>query len=165
MNNKIYIIVLFLIGFVPDSRGQIVTPKLHINLFEKQHIDKILEFDSYFIDSWSITSLQTWKYPEGLNLPCIDVHLFNPKTETPEGNWGVTILFFKKSDKKIVIDYFSKLEMKKNLFQTRNFIIVCSHGQTFPYEKFVEENQVFILAYKELLLKLENFISNEKKKL
>ena len=165
MTNKIYITILLLIGFVADSRGQSITPVLEISSFEKQHIDKVLEFDSYFLESWRITDLRTFIHPEGLNLPCIKVGMFNPNAETPEGNWGVTILLLKISDKKRVIDYFSKLEMKSNIFETQNFIVVCFHGQTHPYETFVDENQKFLKAYKKLLLKLENFLRSEKKKL
>ncbi|MDG1477885.1 MAG: hypothetical protein P8Q14_12115, partial [Vicingaceae bacterium] len=71
----------------------------YISLFGSEAFEAINTLGSKLSDPWEI-STDTMIYPEGLNLPVIDLSCYNRKTEDNEGNTGVSIIFIEKKHEK-----------------------------------------------------------------
>lgn len=136
------------------------------NTFNKEHISVLSTIPESLSSPWKL-GINKSVYPEGLNLPMIDVWLFNDKDEESLSLWGVSVYLFEKDYVNKVKNYFNDLNINNTytILKTKNYIVVISHGFSVPYDEFVKKNTIFLQKYNKLLPELEEFFEEKKRKL
>lgn len=146
------LIIIFFCFLTPASFGQ----------FPSSHLDLLSKINKELTDSWTPDIDIDSSFNSVLDIPSIEVDLFNYKTEEVDGNVGVSLYLFNINDSTTVksYDWTNDVDEDDNAFkimETKSYIVVVDWFQDY--------NDIYNSLVPKLIIELTDFFKRNKNKL